>query len=143
MNTLQIRLLSFALFAIFCAILTYQIVLILTTTHSVPEPAVAISASVISIDKISTLFGGKYTRSINQVVRLFGIFALKQSAAAIISVGDGPPKTVSLGNSLTQDIKLAEIRARSIVIDWNGVRSEVFLPVNAARETELPTIYVH
>ncbi len=135
MNTLQIRLLSLALFAVFCATLTYWIVTL--TARSAPVPAAAVHAPV-SVDQAATLFGGQLTRSVNQDVRLFGILALKQGAAAIVSVGGEPPKAISLGGPLTEGAKLAEVRARSIVIDRNGVHSEVFLPANAAG----PTIYV-
>jgi general secretion pathway protein C len=100
-------------------------------------PAAAAHAQV-STDQAATLFGGQLTRTVNQDVHLFGILALTQGAAAIVSVGGEPPRAVSLGSTLMQGAKLSEVRARSIVIDRNGAHSEVFLPANAAG----PTIYV-
>ena len=44
----------------------------------------------------------------------------------------------SLGGPLTQGVKLSEVRARSIIIDRNGVKSEIFLPPNPPG----PTIWV-
>ncbi|MBW0447906.1 general secretion pathway protein GspC [Paraburkholderia phenoliruptrix] len=136
MNALQIRLLSLALFAVFCATLTYWTIT-LTTMSGAPLPAAAAHAQP-STDQAATLFGGQLTRTVNQDVHLFGILALQKGAAAIVSVGGEPPHAVSLGGTLMQGAKLSEVRARSIVIDRNGAHSEVFLPTNAAG----PTIYV-
>ncbi|MFP3586284.1 type II secretion system protein N [Paraburkholderia sp. SIMBA_055] len=136
MNALQIRLLSLALFAVFCATLTYWTITV-TAMSGAPVPAAAAHAQV-STDQAATLFGGQLTRTVNQDVHLFGILALTQGAAAIVSVGGEPPRAVSLGSTLMQGAKLSEVRARSIVIDRNGAHSEVFLPANAAG----PTIYV-
>jgi general secretion pathway protein C len=137
MNAIQIRLLSLALFAVFCATLTYWVIT-LTTLSGAPLPAAAAHAQV-STDQAAALFGGQLTRNVNQDVHLFGILALREGAAAIVSVGDGPPHAISLGGRLGEDGKLAEVRARSIVVDRNGVRSEVFLPPNTSGG---PTIYV-
>ena len=135
MNALQIRLLSLALFAVFCATLTWWVVTL--TTHR-PGPAAAAALPPVSVEQAATLFGGKLTRNTNQDVRLFGILSLREGAAAIISTRGEPPRAVSLGSAIMQGTKLSEVRARSIIIDRNGARSEVFLPANAAG----PTIYV-
>jgi len=71
-------------------------------------------------------------------VHLFGILALQGGAAAIVSYGGEAAKAVSLGGPLTQGVKLSEVRARSIIIDRNGVKSEIFLPPNPPG----PTIWV-
>ncbi|MDE1181345.1 general secretion pathway protein GspC [Paraburkholderia sp.] len=136
MNAIQIRLLSLALFALFCATLTYWVVSIMALSGN-PVPAAAAHAPV-SVDQAATLFGGQLTRNVNQDVRLFGILSLREGSAAIVSTGGEPPRAVSLGGPLMQGAKLYEVRARSIVIDRNGVHSEVFLPANPAG----PTIYV-
>lgn len=136
MNAIQIRLLSLAVFAVFCATLTYWVIT-LGTTAGPPVPAAAAHAP-LSTEQAATLFGGQLTRNANQDIHLFGILALREGAAAIVSVGGEPPHAVSLGSTLMQGAKLAEVRARSIVIDRNGTHSEVFLPANAAG----PTIYV-
>jgi general secretion pathway protein C len=136
MNALQTRLLSLALFAVFCATLTFWVVTL--TSHSdVPLPA-ATARAPVSSDQSAALFGGQLTRDANRNVHLFGILALREGAAAIVSTGDEPPHAVSLGSAIMQGSKLAEVRPRSIIIDHNGVRSEVFLPANAPG----PTIYV-
>ncbi|MBN3850533.1 general secretion pathway protein GspC [Paraburkholderia sp. Ac-20342] len=136
MNAIQIRLLSLALFAAFCATLTYWVIT-LTTMSGAPLPAAATHAQV-STEQAATLFGGQLQRNVNQDIHLFGILALREGAAAIVSVGGEPPHAVSLGSTLMQGTKLSEVRARSIIIDRNGAHSEVFLPPNASG----PTIYV-
>ncbi|MEM5327251.1 hypothetical protein VSR34_11680 [Paraburkholderia sp. JHI2823] len=136
MSPLQIRLLSLAAFAVFCATATWWAVT-LATNRAAPVQAAAARAPV-SVDQAGTLFGGKLERNPVQDVHLFGILALAQGAAAIVSVGGEPPKAISLGGPIDQNSKLFEVRARSIVIDRHGVHSEIFLPPNAAG----PTIYV-
>ena len=136
MNAIQIRFLSLALFAVFCATLTYWVIT-LTTMSGAPLPAAAARPQP-STEQAATLFGGQLQRNVNQDIHLFGILALSEGAAAIVSVGGEPPHAVSLGSALMQGTKLSEVRARSIIIDRNGAHSEVFLPANAAG----PTIYV-
>ena len=136
MSAIPIRLLSLALFATFCATLTHWIVT-LTSLSRGPLPVVAVRAPV-SVEQAATLFGGLLQRGANQDVRLFGILALREGAAAIVSAGGEPPHAVSLGSTIMQGGKLYEVRPRSIIIDRNGARFEVFLPANAAG----PTIYV-
>ncbi|MGN6648755.1 hypothetical protein [Trinickia sp.] len=136
MNTLQIRLLSFALFAAFCATLAYWIVVL--TAHPAPPPPAAAVAQSVSVEDAAALFGGKLTREVNRNIKLVGILALREGAAAIVGVGDEPARALSLGSKITDGTTLAEVHARSIIIDRNGVRSEVPLAPNAGG----PTIYV-
>ncbi|RAR66791.1 general secretion pathway protein C [Paraburkholderia unamae] len=136
MNPLQIRLLSLAAFAVFCATATWWAIT-LATSRGAPVQAAAAHAPV-SLDQAATLFGGKLERNPVQDIHLFGILALSRGAAAILSVGGEPPKAVSLGGPVDQNSTLAEVRPRSIVIDRHGVHSEIFLPPNAAG----PTIYM-
>lgn len=136
MTTLQVRLLSFVTFAIFCATITYWAIVL--SARPPAAPAAAAVAPSVSVEDATTLFGGKLTRDVNRSIKLFGILALREGAAAIIGVGDEPPHAIALGGRVGEDAKLAEVRPRSIVIDHNGVRSEVFLPTNVTG----PTIYV-
>ncbi|RQH06136.1 general secretion pathway protein GspC [Paraburkholderia dinghuensis] len=136
MNALQIRLLSLAAFAVFCATATSW-ALTLATSRAAPVEAAA-ARPPVSIDEAATLFGGKLDKQPVQDIHLFGILALRQGAAAIVSVGSEAAKAISLGSPLNQDTTLAEVRARSIVIDRHGVHSEIFLPANVSG----PTIYV-
>ncbi|CAB3760770.1 type II secretion system protein N [Paraburkholderia solisilvae] len=136
MTALQVRLLSLVCFAALCATATYWFVT-LTSHRGATVPAAA-ARTPVSIDQAATLFGGQLTRTVNQDVRLYGILALQEGAAAILSVGGEPPHAVSIGSAIMQGAKLSEVRARSIIIDRNGSHSEVFLPANAPG----PTIYV-
>jgi general secretion pathway protein C len=136
MTALQVRLISLLCFAVFCATATFWVVT-LTSHRGATVPAAA-ARPPVSVDQAATLFGGQLTRTVNQDVHLYGILALHDGAAAIVSVGGEPPHAVSLGNAIMEGAKLSEVRARSIIIDRNGSHSEVFLPANAPG----PTIYV-
>jgi general secretion pathway protein C len=136
MNTLHLRLLSLAAFAVFCATATWW-ALTLATSRAVPVQAAAAQPPV-SLDQAATLFGGRLEQRVVQDIHLFGILALPHGAAAIVSVGSEPARAVSLGAALGPDSTLAEVRARSIVIDRHGVHSEIFLPATPTG----PAIYV-
>lgn len=136
MNALHIRLLSLAAFAVFCATTTWW-VLTFTTNRAAPVEAAAARTSV-SIDQAGTLFGGKLDTNPAQDIHLFGILALRHGAAAIVSVGGEPARAISLGGALGNNTTLAEVRARSIVIDRHGVHAEIFLPANVTG----PSIYM-
>lgn len=136
MNPLQIRLLSLAAFAAFCATAAWW-TLEIAASRAAPVQAAA-AQSPVSVSEAGTLFGGKLEHNVGQDIHLFGILALQQGAAAIVSVGGEPARAISLGGSIGQDMTLSAVRARSIVIDRHGVHSEIFLPANTAG----PTIYV-
>jgi general secretion pathway protein C len=136
MNALQTRLLSLAALALFCVTATYWVVT-LTARQTAPLPGAAATRTP-SVEQAATLFGGRLERQANSDVHLFGILALQGGAAAIVSYGGEAAKAVSLGGLLTQGVKLSEVRARSIIIERNGVKSEVFLPQNPPG----PTIWV-
>ncbi|GAB5098619.1 general secretion pathway protein GspC [Caballeronia sp. LP006] len=136
MNSLQIRLISLAALALFCVTVTYWVVT-LTSRQTAPLPAAAATRTP-SVEQAATIFGGQLERQANQDVHLFGILALQHGAAAIVSYGGEPARAISLGGPLTQGVKLSEVRARSIIIDRNGSKSEIFLP----QMPPGPTIYV-
>jgi len=135
MNPLSIRLLSLAAFAVFCATATWWGITLAHRQASVDAAAVHVP---ISVDQAGTLFGGKPAQKLAENIQLSGILALSQGAAAIVSVDGGPPKAVSLGGPIGQDSNLAEVRARSIVLDRHGAHAEIFLPANPPG----PTIYM-
>ncbi|AIP49269.1 hypothetical protein [Burkholderia pseudomallei] len=138
MNALSIRILSLALFAVLCATATYWVVTL--SAHQAPLPAAAARTPVRTEDA-AALFGGQLTRSPVQDIHLFGILALQRGAAAIVGIvgiGGDAPHAVSLGSEIAQGAKLAEVRDRSIIVERNGARSEIFLPAN----TPSPAIYV-
>ncbi len=135
MNALSIRILSLALFAALCATATYWAVTL--SAHQAPLPAAAAHAP-LRTEEAAALFGGQLTRSPIQDIHLFGILALQRGAAAIIGIGGDAPRAVSLGAEVAQGAKLAEVRDRSVIVERNGARSEIFLPTN----TPSPAIYV-
>ncbi|KDB10042.1 hypothetical protein LIG30_1244 [Burkholderia sp. lig30] len=135
MNALSIRILSVSLFAALCATATYWVVTL--SAREAPLPAAAARAPIRTEDA-AALFGGQLEHNPVQDIHLFGILALQRGAAAIVAIGGEPPRAVSLGAELAPGAKLAEVRDRSIVVDRNGARAEVFLPAN----TPAPAIYV-
>jgi general secretion pathway protein C len=115
MNVLQTRLLTLLALALFCVTVTYWIVT-LTSRQTAP-----------------------LERQANSDVHLFGILALQNGAAAIVSYGGEPAKAIAIGSALAQNVKLSEVRARSIIIERKGgAKSEIFLP----QVPPGPTIYV-
>jgi general secretion pathway protein C len=136
MNALQIRLLSLALFAVFCATVTYWAITL--TSHPAPPLQAASVRAPVAVEDAATIFGGQLTHDVNRSIKLFGILALGEGASAIVSAGDEPPRAVSLGSAIMQGVKLDEVKARSIIVERNGARSEIVLPANPIG----PTIYV-
>jgi general secretion pathway protein C len=132
------RLVSLALFAVFCATLTYWIVT-LGSRDTAPLPAAAPNRTPVSVDAAETLFGSHANDTRASDIHLSGILALARGAAAIVSYGSDPAHAVSLNGPIARGVKLVEVRARSIVVERNGSRSEVFLPQNVEGQ---PTIYV-
>ncbi|WP_175938724.1 general secretion pathway protein GspC [Caballeronia sp. BCC1704] len=136
MNALQTRLLTLAALALFCVTVTYWVVT-LTSHQNAPSPAAAATRTP-SVEQAATIFGGQLERQANSDVHLFGILALQGGAAAIVSYGGEPPRAVSLGGPLAQGVKLSQVKARSIIVERNGAKSEIFLPPVPPG----PTIYV-
>lgn len=132
------RIVALALFAFFCVTLTYWIVT-LGFRDTAPLPAAAPKQASTSIDAAETLFGSHASGSRIPDIQLSGILALAHGAAAIVSYGNGPARSVPLTGSIAQDVKLIEVRARSIIVERDGRHSEVFLQKNTDGQ---PTIYV-
>lgn len=62
-------------------------------------------------------------------IQLLGVLAFDaRRAAAIVSVGGDASRVVSLGAAIGEAAKLAEVRARSVVVDRNGLQREIALP---------------
>ncbi|KAG8148905.1 type II secretion system protein N [Burkholderia catarinensis] len=74
------------------------------------------------------LFGAKPDDG-RDAIQLLGVLAFDaRRAAAIVSVGGETSRVVSLGSAIGEAAKLAEVRARSIVVDRNGLQREIALP---------------
>ncbi|KUY85747.1 hypothetical protein [Burkholderia sp. RF4-BP95] len=126
MNALSTRIISVALFAALCATATYWVVTL--SAREAPLPAAA-ARPPIRTERAAALFGGQLERNPVQDIHLFGILALERGAAAIVGGGE-PPRAVPLGAEVSPGTKLAEVRPRSIVVDRNSTRAEIFLPAN-------------
>ncbi|WP_296224726.1 type II secretion system protein N [Ralstonia sp. UBA689] len=127
------RLLSLVLFAALCALLTHW-VLTLSSLRSLGVPREARIAQTEALDTGAavTLFGGG-PHSGPRDVQVAGVVAdlADGTGAAIVSVDGGPPQAVRAGKALSSNLKLVEIKARSVVIERNGARQEIPLPASA------------
>ncbi|KWN16199.1 general secretion pathway protein GspC [Burkholderia territorii] len=97
---------------------------------TVADTPVAAPASPvpIAVTAGARLFGAKPDNG-RDAIQLLGVLAFDaRRAAAIVSVGGDASRVVSLGAAIGEAAKLAEVRARSIVVDRNGLQREIALP---------------
>lgn len=126
---------SLVLFVALCALATHW-VLTFSAMRTIPVPKSARIAQTEPVETgaVATLFGGSAQAGVRDV-QLIGVVADLDGvgpAAAILSLDGGPPKAVRVGASLSPQIRLTEIHSRNIVIERNGVRQEIPLPVQGA-----------
>lgn len=127
------RLASLALFVALCALATYWVLTFSAMrTLPVPQSARVAQTEAVETGAVATLFGGS-AQGGPRDVQLLGVVAEVNggAGAAIVSMDGGPPKAVRSGAELSQQIRLVEIRQRSVVIERSGVRQEIALPVQA------------
>lgn len=123
---------SLLLFVALCALVTHW-VLVFSAMRTIPVPKSARIAQTEAVETgaVATLFGGSAQSGVRDV-QLIGVVADVDGvgpAAAILSLDGGPPKAVRAGASLSPQIRLTEIHGRNIVIERNGVRQEIALPL--------------
>ncbi|WP_354682780.1 type II secretion system protein N [Cupriavidus necator] len=134
------RLASLVLFIALCALVTYwALTFSAMRTIPVPQSARVAQTEAVETGAVATLFGGS-AQGGPRDVQLIGVVAEVggDAGAAIVSLDGGPPKAVRAGAELSQQIRLAEIRQRSVVIERNGVRQEIALPVQAGPTRAAP-----
>lgn len=127
------RLLSLVLFAALCALLTHWVLTLSSLRSlSVPREARVAQTDALETGASVTLFGGG-PQTGPRDVQVAGVVAdlADGTGAAIVSVDGGPPQAVRAGKSLSSNLKLVEIKARSVVIERNGARQEIPLPASA------------
>ena len=94
-----------------------------------PVASLAPPPAPIDVAAGARLFGAKPDDG-RDAIQLLGVLAIDaRRAAAIVSVGGDASRVVSLGAAIGEAAKLAEVRARSIVVDRNGLQQEIALPV--------------
>ncbi|WP_109585358.1 general secretion pathway protein [Cupriavidus plantarum] len=139
------RLASLVCFVALCALATHW-VLTFSAMKTIPVPNTARVAQTEAVDTgaIATLFGGSAQAGVRDV-QLIGVVANVDGtgpSAAILSLDGGAPKAVRAGAALSPQIKVVEIRGRGIVIERNGARQEIALPIQnnalAGRGAGLP-----
>lgn len=134
------RLASLVLFIALCALATYwALTFSAMRTIPVPQSARVAQTEAVETGAVATLFGGS-AQGGPRDVQLLGVVAEVDggAGAAIVSLDGGPPKAVRAGASLSQQIRLAEIRQRSVVIERSGVRQEIALPLQAGATRAAP-----
>ncbi|NHV24768.1 type II secretion system protein N [Burkholderia sp. D-99] len=108
------------------AVSLWAVRLLTVPDASVPAP-VAVPAP-IDVTASAQLFGAKPDDN-RDTIQLLGVLAFDaRRAAAIVSVGGEAARVVSLGAAVGEAAKLAEVRARSIVVDRHGLQREIALP---------------
>ncbi|WP_427311718.1 type II secretion system protein N [Cupriavidus sp. H39] len=134
------RLASVALFIALCALVTYW-VLTFSAMRTIPVPKSARVAQTEAVETgaVATLFGGSAQRGPSNV-QLLGVVAELGggASAAIVSIDGAPAKAVRMGAELSPQIRLVEVRQRAVVIERNGVRQEIALPLQAAATRAAP-----
>ncbi|WP_231907952.1 general secretion pathway protein [Cupriavidus sp. USMAHM13] len=127
------RLAGVALFVALCALATWWVLrLAALNTIPVPQSARVVQSEAVESGALGTLFGGSAQSGVRDV-QLIGVVADidNGAGAAIVSLDGGPPKAVRAGAVLSPQLRLVEIRGRAVVIERNGVRQEVLLPVQS------------
>ncbi|WP_176039795.1 type II secretion system protein N [Burkholderia stabilis] len=100
----------------------------LLSAADAPAPSPAASPAPIDVAASAQLFGAKPDDN-RDAIQLLGVLAFDaRRAAAIVSVGGEASRVVSLGAAIGEAAKLAEVRARSIVVDRHGLQREIALP---------------
>ncbi|NSX17384.1 MULTISPECIES: type II secretion system protein N [Cupriavidus] len=134
------RLASVVLFIALCALLTYW-VLTFSAMRTIPVPKSARVAQTEAVETgaVATLFGGSAQAGPSNV-QLLGVVAELGggASAAIVSIDGGPAKAVRMGADLAPQIRLVEVRQRGVVIERNGVRQEIVLPLQTGATRGAP-----
>ncbi|WP_431019430.1 type II secretion system protein N [Burkholderia cepacia] len=100
----------------------------LLTVPDASAPAAVAVPAPIDVTASAQLFGAKPDDN-RDTIQLLGVLAFDaRRAAAIVSVGGEAARVVSLGAAIGEAAKLAEVRARSIVVDRHGLQREIALP---------------
>ena len=126
---------SLLLFVALCALVTHWVLDFgAMRTIPVPESARVAQTEAVETGATATLFGGSAQPGVRDV-QVIGVVATVSGAgpaAAIVSLDGGPPKAVRVGATLSPQIRLVEIHGRTVVIERNGVRQEIALPLQNA-----------
>lgn len=129
------------LFVALCALATHWVLMFSAMrTIAVPKSARIAQTEAVETGAVATLFGGSAQSGVRDI-QLIGVVADVDGvgpAAAILSLDGGPPKAVRAGTSLSSQIRLTEIHGRNIVIERNGVRQEIALPLQNAASVGQP-----
>ncbi|KWA09149.1 general secretion pathway protein GspC [Burkholderia cepacia] len=100
----------------------------LLTVPDASAPAAVAVPAPIDVTASAQLFGAKPDDN-RDTIQLLGVLAFDaRRAAAIVSVGGEAAHVVSLGAAIGEAAQLAEVRARSIVVDRHGLQREIALP---------------
>lgn len=92
-------------------------------------PAITPPPAPLDVSAGTTLFGASPDADAHNTLQLLGILSFDaHHAAAIVSQGGEAARVVRLGGTVGHAAKLAEVRARSIVVESNGLQREIRLP---------------
>lgn len=131
-STRVIRWVTALLFCLLCVWVTHWI-LVFSSMRALVVPAQArqVRMEPTTGNTLPLLFGGAQGAVVlAQNVALLGIVAdAGGKSTAIVAVNGQPPVAVLVGQSVVPDLRLVEVKARSVVIEWQGKeRKELRLP---------------
>lgn len=138
-RSVLIALAATAMFVVFCLTAAWWASVLM---HTVPSSMPRVSMPVPRTTQLAgALFGGRLNLQENRTVRVSGVLALREGAAAILAVGDAPPRAISRGAMIMQGVTLAEVRPHSVVLDRNGIRTEITLPPLSSSHPDGSIVY--
>ena len=122
--------LSFLLFLLLCASLTYWV---LQWTAPVTRPLIApviAERALPNMSAAANLFGGHADAIATVPVQLSGIIIANRDAdsVAIIGVPGKPVRALGVKAEIIEGLTIKQIKPRSVVLDERGVEREVRLP---------------
>ncbi len=134
--------LSFVLFLVLCASLTYWLVQWMTPP---PRPVAAppqASRVMPPVAAAANLFGGRASMAGMANVQLKGILRAGRAAGsmAIIAVDGKPARALRANAEVASGLTVKAIHARSVVLSDRGAERELMLPAFAAQEGAMASL---
>ncbi len=127
---------SLAMFALLCATIAYWVLQLLAPAVPIaPAGSLADRGDVPELASAARLFGlpagsGGAQASVAPAsnIQVLGVAASELRGSAVLAVDGKPPRAFMVGDAVSADAKLVEVRPGAIVIERNGARIELPAP---------------
>jgi len=132
-----VRLTSVALFALLCATVAWWALQLLTHQSPVaPAGAVARSQAPIDLAQAGRLFGGAAATVAGPSgptdIRVTGVVAAGERSVALLAVGGRPAKAFSIGQSVTEGVRLEAVEPTVVRLSQGGAIRELEAPARGS-----------